>query len=468
MNIKEIIIKEIRENITAAKYLFLAGGIIVLFMVNAFVSISDYQDRMDNFNRIESSVQQERKQMSKKFSDLVFHRFRIIKQPSSEAFISHARASQLPNGVEVDFFEISNSQYFKPLDVYSRSFISLDWTNILLYLLSFLCLAMSYNAFSGERVNRTLQLIFSNQVSRASIIIGKFAGLLLLMLIPVIIGILFHLIIYQFAPDIPKIGISEYTGIFIIGVILFASLNLLVGLLISALTTRPMFSMSLCLIAWLVCAIVIPGTGWLWSKQKIDIQSVNSIRDKIERRKNELLKSDQYQLNWNPAWIGKAPTESLLKRIRYFSKTQQIKNKLWKQHINNKFQQTDLAIKIAKFSPYALFRFFGETLSDNGYAGFKHFYHQVRFYHQEYTTFLISKDRTDEDSYHQIWNMQHHAKHWMSSKPVDYQAIPKFSYERPDISQTWREVKGNIIYLLIWCILLFVGSFIAFIRYDVR
>ena len=469
MVIKEIIKKEIRENIATLKYLFLAGGIVVLFVLNALVSISDYQERINHYEGIRSAVKNQRKQRCNNFSDLVYHRFRLIKKPSSEAFISHAQADKLPNGIKMDFFELSNPQYFKPLNIYSKSFITLDWSNILFYILSFLCLSLSYNAFSGERINRTLQLMLSNQLPRAYIIVGKYLGLLSLISIPVVIGILLNLIIYQLSPQMPlKDEIPGLTFLFFLGMLLFISLNLLVGFLISSLTRQPVISMSFCLIAWLVFAVVIPGTGWLWSKQVINIQSVHSIQDKIERKSDELLLSDQYNLRWNSDWIGKPVNETLKKRINYFQKLQEIKNRLWQRHIERQFRQTDLAILIAKISPYGIFRFFGETISDNGYTGYKHFYHQVREYHNQYTKFLIEKDKADKDSYHQIWNMQHHAKHWMSSKPVEYQAIPKFSYERPDISQTWREVKGNIIYLLFWCIFLLVGTFIAFIRYDVR
>ena len=229
-----------------------------------------------------------------------------------------------------------------------------------------------------------------------------------------------------------------------------------------------MVSISLCLIAWLVFAVVIPGTGWLWSKQTVEIQSVNSIRDQINRKSIELLKKDQYSMNSKSSWKGKAPTEGLLKRIHYIQKKQEITNRLWHQHINKQFQQADHAIQFAKISPYAVFRFFGETISDNGYSGHKRFYHQVQNYHSTYKDFLRTRDKQFEDSYHKFWNESWLAPSWMSSKPIDYQAIPKFNYERPNFSQTFQEVKGNIIYLLIWCILLFGFSFIAFIRYDVR
>jgi|GEM_PF-993097 len=468
MFIKEITIKEIHEKITAPSFLFLAGGIILLFILNAVISVSDYRDRVENYNNMHSTVQQELKQKSDNFSDVVFHRFKVLKKPSSKAFIAHAHADNLPNGMNMDFFEISNPRYFKPLDVYSKSFITLDWTNILFYLLSFLCLSLSYNALSGEKVDRTMQLIFSNQVPRASVIAGKFSGLFILVFIPVIIGIVIHIIIFHLVPDIPISGIYQFTGIFLLGIVLFIAINLLVGLFISALTSAPMVSMSWCLIAWLVFAVVIPGTGWLWSKQMVEIQSVNVIKDKIDRKSDELLKSDQYSLKTKSSWKGKAPNKEMLKRIRFFQKTQEIKNRLWHQHIKKQFQQTDHAIRIAKASPYTIFRFFGERISDNGYFGHKHFYHQVQNYHSTYKKFLRTKDKQFEDSYHKFWNESWFAPNWMSSKPIDYQAIPKFSYERPDISQTFKEVGGNIIYMLIWCIFLFGGTFIAFIRYDVR
>jgi len=468
MFIKEIIIKEIKENITTSKFLFLAGGVIVLFMLNAMVSLSDYQERLENYQSIRRAEQKAQKEQCEQFSNVVFHKLRVVKKPSAESFITHAKADKLPNGVKMDFFEISNPQYFKPLDIYSKSFISLDWTNILFYLISFLCLSLSYNALSGEKINRTLQLVLSNQVPRASVITGKFTGLFTLIMIPILIGMIIHIIIYQLSPEIAIEKTRPFIALFFTGMLLFVALNLLTGLLISSLTKQPMVSLSLCLIVWLVFAVVIPGTGWLWSKQMVEIQSVHSIKVRIARKSQELLKMNQYSLKSKSSWKGKAPTEGLLKRIHYKQKEQEIMNRLWHRRIQKQFQQTDHAIEFAKISPYAVFRFFGETISDNGYSGHKHFYHQIQNFHSTYKDFLRNRDQKYEDSYHKFWNESWMAPHWMSSKPINYEALPKFTYERPNFSETLRKAKGNILYLLLWCMVLFAGTFIAFVRYDVR
>ena len=112
-----------------------------------------------------------------------------------------------------------------------RTLEVLDWSVIVRYVLSFLCIVLSYNAISGERESGTLRLAFANPVSRGQFLMGKFLAHLLTLTVTLTLGSLISLAILALS------GVLELNGLvarsylfFLAGAVFFAALFLLLGL----------------------------------------------------------------------------------------------------------------------------------------------------------------------------------------------------------------------------------------------
>jgi len=334
--------------------------------------------------------------------------------------------------------------------------------------MSFICISFAYNAFSGEKVSGTLRLVLSNRVSRWQIITGKWLGILILVLIPLSIGILLNLLIII----ISGIDLSGRDFIvilyFLLVAIFFLSFNILLGFFISTLTSRPVVSLSISLIIWVILNIAAPSISWLMAKELTPVRSLAKIQARHNEKSGELWRSDMYYDGWRSEWAGQPPNELVLKRAALMDALDELYAATWMDYVNNVFAQTREGIIVSKISPYSLFRFIGETISDNGCSGFVRFYNQARKYHDEYHNFLKAKDRADKDSYHLVVNETWTFKTFMSNKPVEYNEIPVFQYSSPSIRDTIHDTLPDVMILVLWNILLFTGSFFAFVRYDVR
>ena len=85
-----------------------------------------------------------------------------------------------------------------------------------------------------------------------------------------------------------------------------------------------------------------------------------------------------------------------------------------------------------------------------------------------YKEFMNSKDREDKDSHHLIWNQKFFSRTFMSNKEVALSEIPRFVYRSPTFFQLLTECTWDVILLIIWNLLLFTGTYFAFIRYELQ
>jgi ABC-type transport system involved in multi-copper enzyme maturation permease subunit len=466
--IKEILLREINEQILSFKSLIAFVVIMVLFVVNGFIFIMNYQERLTEYENVRSQTESAIADGVASFRTLVRVRQQHIKPPSKLFFISTAEEKNLPNAAIFDCFRLEIPGYIKKQNPLFSTFGTIDWTNILLVFMSFICISFAYNAFSGEKVTGTLRLVLSNRVTRWQIITGKWLGILAIVLIPLIIGFLLNLLIII----ISGIDLSgrDFVVIFyfLLVAIFFLSFNILLGFLVSALTLRPVISLSISLIVWVILNIAVPSISWLMAKELTPIQSLAKIHATHNEKSNELLNSDRYYAGWREECWDKPPNELALKRAAWIDALDELYAETWMDYVNNVFAQTRKGINVSKISPYSLFRFIGETISDNGFSGFVRFYNQARRYHDEYNQFLKDKDQADKDSYHLVVNEGWTFNTFMSNKPVEYNEIPVFQYESPGIRDTIHDTLPDVMILVLWNIFLFAGSFFAFVKYDVR
>jgi len=467
--LKYIINKELRENIATPKMMITSVIIILVMGINGLVFNAGYNAKQEKTNRESNENSMALRDKAGSLFDLLHYQQAILLPPSKLAFIAMGKEDVLPNGVKFNYFKVNETEFFKSQNNYFSSFRSLDWTFLLIYIVSFICLAFSYDTFSGEKSKGTLKLILSNNISRGTLILGKLTGLHICISVPLILGMLINLTIIQINANI-SFTISDFLFIFsyMLMALLFVALNLLLGFLVSSLTFKPAHTLNLLLIIWILFAIIIPGVSWLYARHKIKIPSEKEINEQFTLDVDELYKKGKYSWNWNSSWAGQAPNETVKSRAAGIQATDNRRIQLYREYLDTKFKQTDLAVNMSKISPFSLFRFIGERFSGNGYFGVKRFINQTRIYRRTLNDFYTQKESQDPDSYHLIWSEVWAAATFFSHKKVSYNEIPRFKFKPPEYSEIFQENLVDLVILVLWCILLFAGTFTAFTRYDIR
>lgn len=484
--IKNIFLKELQYNLLNSKILITWGVLILLFILSTVSSSVNISNTNKSFNLLEQENNERmiydedvgfiHELIAKAFDQpyerkngldvLAFTKQNLVKKVPTLSFISGTN-DNIPDGSSMFYFLSPSVKTNASSNIYLNALYSLNWSRIFIFILSFVIVCFSYDAFSGEKEQGTLKLMLASSVSRFSIVIGKYLGLLVTFLISLIISLVVTVVMVMVSPELEFLqGDAVKLLLFVFAGIIFLSINILIGFTISCLSKTSAVNLSISLIAWAIMAVIFPSTSWLGINKIKPIPTIAEVNDKITTMQNDL---KDCSLMWNGDWVGKEPGDGVLGRKDCNDRRTKIETDVWRDYHNRLFSQTETAINIASISPFSSFQFLCDKLTDNGYYGYNNFYNQVLNYQKQYRSFIDDKDRADKKSYHLIWNESYYTSSFMSNQKVNAGEIPRFEYNKPSsLSEVLKSSAWNIFYLSSWMIVLFACVCIAFFRYDVR
>lgn len=164
-------------------------------------------------------------------------------------------------------------------------FPSLDYLFIVTIIMSLLAILFSYDAITGERQNGTLRLMIAYSVSRPMILLGKFIGGTVSLIIPFILSILVGAFYISIHPSIQWDGSAwlEF-ALLTAASMTFITLFYLLGLMVSSFSQYSFRSILICLFLWVLFILVIPNVCPYISAQLYRTPSTKE----VERKEQEI------------------------------------------------------------------------------------------------------------------------------------------------------------------------------------
>ncbi len=464
-----IFIRELQGYLLNRSMIFTWALIIGLFVLNASVSVFQYGELV---KKHEALVEKNQQILAvdpwsgeiNTLPNMVSLTQQLVNPPSSLIFLSGTSEGLIPDGSMMECFWEPQFATFTNYNPYINPYFSIDWTSLMVYVISFFCICFSYNAFSGEREDGTLKLMLANNLSRTSVILGKFLSLLVVFLLPLLIGIMLGCFIFECSPahHTGNDGYAKIAYFFLVSALLI-SITILGGFFISALTQKSYVSLIICLLVWTMMVIIIPNISWIITRQTEKIPTETYLQQE-EKQQQDALK-DCYM-----GWPGnKATVETAIQRKECYERRDHIHNSLWSQYHNLQFEQTRKAIDMSKISPFGLYRFLGDHIAGNNYYGYVSFFERVRNYQISYKNYIINKDKADPESHHVVWRESNWlGRPFMSHQTINPAELPEFNVPPASFGEVVAGSLTDVAILCLWCIGLFVAAFAAFVRYDVR
>lgn len=465
--IRYLFIKELQSALLNKRLLFSCLVLSLLMLVGGFTSELQYNSLKNEHEELVRDNQSKFDEIKDlRLFDVATLKQNLGKSPSFLSFISQNNKA-LPNGVEMNYFRMGIPQKFDSNNNYFRTFVALDWTNIIIYLFSFVCLCFAYNAFSGERESGTLRLMLSGSVPRWKILMGKLLSLWFILLIPLLFGMTVSLLYFQLSSGF-SLSTTNYAKVilFLVFVVFILGINILIFFGISLLTPNSTVSSIVCLLVWIVFVFVLPNISWLVEKNRSPVPGI----EEVNRKEEALLKNVQHEF-WTYQWENNPPEEGVYKWKGRRDQIEEIHKSVWNEYTNLIIQQTDRSINLSKISPYMTFKWISDRIADTNYYGYRNFYTQASNYQNSLRDFINDKDTADPNSYHLFWNSTESygtCKTFISQNPVQYGEIPYFNYQQASLKTIFSEGLNDIILLSGWFILLFIAACFLFYRYDVR
>jgi ABC-type transport system involved in multi-copper enzyme maturation permease subunit len=467
--------KEILENLLSLRFILSLLLIVLLFAVSSFVFVGKYkQQSQDYWSRTNKNLSGLSEQTEKLYK-VAFYKQSVWKKPKPLSFCAEGFEKYLPNNFKYNVFEMYYPEVKNRTNLMLARFNDLDWSFIISFFLSFAALVFTHNSICGEKQAGTLRLMLVGSIQRHRILLGKYFGVMFTLGIPLIIGMLLHLIILL-ASNIVVIGLSEWLRIIAIILLslLYLSIFVLLGLFISSRTSRIANCMVILLFIWVGLVILIPSFGRIFSN------TFQKVSTKAERARKI---SETFKQIWDNAHAEKygknalqfnpdrnSPNINPPARTRFANAFWETEGRILEEHLNQMMAQAVIGRCFTRFLPTTAYQNASETIAGTGLNRFLQLYQQIKRHQEDLKEFIRSKDTEDPDSLHLLSPEMRTVQCWktISHKPVDFDSVPKFQEKDLALNKFLQLAIWDIGLLVLFNLAFFAAAFVSFLKYDVR
>jgi ABC-type transport system involved in multi-copper enzyme maturation permease subunit len=461
-----IIKKELQGNLSSLRFGLTFLLVIGVFIISGLAFVGKYREELADYREVANRNLEGLQNQTTNLNLIPYYSQTVKKMPRVAQLFAEGHEKSLPNTFRFDVFGFQYPELESKSNFLFPRYADIDWAFIIAFILSFVAIMMTFDSFSGEKERGTLGLMMSNSVPRDKVILGKFFSGMLTLMIPLCFGIFLNLIIVNLLGiSFFKEGNGAKILIFFVLSLVYLSLFVLLGLLVSCLAKKSSTSIVVLLFFWVVFTLVIPAFGRI-AAEKLVAAPTRADVDRQYAEAHEAIWSDTSKFGRNAGnWGGTNVNPPA--RAALFNAITETRNRLRENYMNQIVAQVERGRNITRLSPAAIYQFASETIVGTGLERFKNLYRQLRRYKEALKNFLIEKDKDDPESLHLLAEWIGH-RSMFSSKPLDFNAIPKFEEEDIRAGEGLKNAVMDIGTLAALNLFLCFAVYMAFLRADVR
>jgi ABC-type transport system involved in multi-copper enzyme maturation permease subunit len=468
--LRDIIVKEIQDIIMSPKFVFTFLLCTILILLSIYTGINNYQSDQKEHS---AAVALNQKNLENQQSWRLLASLGVIVNRKPEVLgtvvsgIQEAVGRQSRVNTAIDPTMEDSKYSTNPI---FAVFGALDLSFIVKIVLSLFAILFTFDAIVGEKERGTLKLALSNRVPKDKIILGKAIGGFISLLIPLIIPLILGLLILMIYPNISLSG-GDWArlGIIFVMFLLYLSVFFTLGLFVSARTSRSSTSFLLLLFIWVTFVTIIPKASIMIAGQIHPIPSVHEITGQKEAYLQEIVKESDVErtkfLKENPYPKEEADRKKWEEDIRAWAEDlqQNLTDKIDERNMAierdyqvKKHGQQRLAVNLSRVSPASALMFSSMSLAKTGLDEHEKFLNSVKSYKPIFTKWVNTK---------MIENLD--ISGGMGPKP-DISGMPRHEYVPDSLSNSVVRILPDVILMVFLIVFFFIGSYVSFIRYDVR
>lgn len=468
---------EFYNNLNSLRFALATVLLLALMLTNAVVHLREQSERKrqylastaESVNVLISHAENSLYELAQKGPGL------LHKAPASLRFCAEGGETFFPTVVEgrPSFWEMSfivggrNLKSFWRLEYPSISLnltdirpdvTKVDWAFIIGHVLSLIALLFTFDSISGERERGTLRLMLAHPIPRHAVLIGKFLGALISVLIPLSVAILMNLLVISTSTAVQLTPESwGRLGIILLSISFYTGLFLALGLLVSARVKQSVVSLVMLLLAWVTLAIFMPNTLASIASSFSSPMPLDELRERQSQSHDEL--SDTYESRYLK--VREFPSKTLQVEGEFVTKEAEQSGRLNQEYLIQQISQAKRARLITRISPVTILQHLFETLAGTGFNRHLQFLENAQLYARSFRTFVVETDRRDPESLHVIG-----VREGMSKKKVPAAAIPIFE-DNLNLTRDFNAVVTDLLLLGVFVVVLLLSAYLAFVRVEV-
>ena len=464
--------RELYEHLNSLRFGLTTILLLALMLTNAVVHLREHPKRMQKYH---DAITHTRNTLTARADSLYVLAQKgpgdFYKKPSPLQFCAEGGEAFIPDVVNANswqwrtdalksFWRLSYPSITPNLGNIRPDVTKVDWAFIIGYVLSLIALLFTFDAIAGERERGTLRLMLANAVPRHAVLLGKFLGAFLSILIPFTIAVLMNLLVLSTSRSVHlTAGEWERLGIIFLIALLYTSIFLALGLLVSARVQRSAVSLVILLLAWVTFVVFMPSTlasiagGF---SAPMSTAELRERRHQLQEALEERLKA-QYGKGFlhekHKGFSAKMQTQG-----DYVMKDAQQQERLNQNHLAEQIAQVQGARNITRLSPVAIVQHLMEAFAGTGFERHLQFLENVHAHARQFREFIVETDSHELDSLHVIG-----VPTGMSQKKVEPAAIPRFE-DTLSLNRDFNTAAMDLMLLVLFFVVLMLGAYLAFVR----
>ena len=496
--------RELLDNLMTFRFAAAVVIMLLLVVANTVVLIKDYELRLADYNTAVKTHRQELREINKTYSDGmlgVWGTMILDRPPNPLSIFNTGLDKRLGNKIKVSHTfvpTIWDANKYEADNAYFNILTSIDIVLIFQGILSLLALTFAYDAIAGEYEHGTLRLVLSNSIGRGYVLVAKYIGAMVCLLVPLLISLLLALILLTTSTtvslntdDFLRIGGIVFTSF------IYLSLFYLIGMFISTITRRPSTALILSLFVWAFLVLVYPNmiltavdTVPRTDTKTAAYNQIKQVWEELERKREQFLRNDPIPgESWSLGLGFSLSFDDNPSRLVYHTdiagalETIDEKSEPLVPHAQNLFrflgpltvstaervwlirkpafeeiyvQPANRGRILLKFSPAGLYDAATEAWAGTDFNGTRDFFIAAQRYRQAIVNYFY-----DEKIFA--------SRQWFSSDQgaVDWDILPQFSFQRSDIGINAKRALPDLFLLLMMNVFFFIAIFLVFIKSEV-
>ena len=468
--------REIYDNLNSLRFALTTVLLLALMVTNAVKHLREHPKRVQ---RYQDAVTESLNHLTDRANDSLYTLAQygpgnFYKKPSPLHFCANGGETLLPDAVEVDEPPVfmTDAEGNRLLEgIWSLSYpdanlqnknvgpkvSQVDWAFIIGYILSLIALWFTFDAFSGEREHGTLRLMLANSIPRHTVLIGKFLGALLSISIPFALAVLVNLLLISTASTVHLTTEAwGRLGIIFCLALLYTSLFVALGLLVSARVQQSAVSLMILLLTWVTFVVFMPSTLASIASSFSPAMSF----DEYWKQRNPIQENlwDKYKERRRSSELDDS---KLRAKSEFYTENAERDERWQEEQLKYRTSQVHRARAITSISPATLLQHLIEGFAGTGFERHLQFVENTQRYARQLREFVADTDRADPESLHILA-----VREGMSKKPISPESVPRFE-DTLNLSRDFNTAAMELLLLTLFVLVLLSGAYLAFVRVEV-
>ena len=465
--------KEFLDQMLSLRFAIACIVCLLVFLLSFGLMTKDYREAMSTYNMNKTMHRNEVLQITEVWR--VSDGLKVDRPLNALSILVRGVAGDLTESVQVQQGNRLQFSKAEEQNAVAALFPDVDFVFIVGIIMSLMALAFAYDAVSGERESGVLKLLMSYSVPRDRVILSKWLGGFLALIGPFTIAFLAGLLVALLMPDIDP-GIEDtlsVLGLFAIAILYIAAMYSL-GILVSCQTQTASTSITVLLLIWVVLILAIPNMSPYVTTQLMPIPTRESVdrekkdfRTGEQRKLEKMVKEEQERTGDENVWED---TEFREKMTALWQKVDEDAQKLEDGYAARVQAQTRWAGFVARISPVTSFNLAAYDLTAAGIEQETRFVETLKTYSATWEEYATKKreafdkwmeEQRSAGSTANRWSLQEQFK-------IDLSDHPQFEFNYMPFGDRLNLIQLDILLLALWNVVLFMITYLSFLRYDIH